>query len=117
MFIWARRAGLSLEEARTIGRQHAGGDGDLLPVQRALPARDLADVEGVLGTKAVLIGLGGVVALQLVFTYAPFMQALFDTRPVSFADGAPSIVLLGAVFFGILEIEKLVRRKFGFLPD
>ena len=35
----------------------------------------LADLEGVLGTPAVLIGVGAVVALQLVFTYAPFMQA------------------------------------------
>jgi hypothetical protein len=28
-----------------------------------------------------------------------------------------SIVLLGAVFFGILEVEKLARRRFRFLPD
>jgi hypothetical protein len=41
---------------------------------------------------------------------------VFTTRPVSFADGV-SVVLIGAVFFGILEIEKLVRRRFRILPD
>ena len=44
-------------------------------------------LEGVLGTPAVLIGVGAVAALQLAFTYVPLMQALFDTRPVAVRDG------------------------------
>jgi hypothetical protein len=63
----------------------------------------------VLGTKAVLIGLGGVVTLQLVFTYAPFMQALFDTRSISLAHGF-LIVAVGAALFAVLELEKHARR-------
>jgi magnesium-transporting ATPase (P-type) len=66
-------------------------------------------LEGVLGTKAVLIGLGGVVALQLVFTYAPFMQALFDTRPIGLGHGF-LIVAVGAALFAVLELEKHARR-------
>jgi magnesium-transporting ATPase (P-type) len=65
--------------------------------------------EGVLGTKAVLIGLGAVVALQLAFTYAPFMQALFDTRPVGLAHGL-LIVAVGTALFAVLEVEKHARR-------
>ena len=42
---------------------------------------------GVLGTPAVLAGVGAVAALQLAFTYLPPMQALFGTRPVALRDG------------------------------
>src|SRR6185436_14325096 len=43
---------------------------------------------GALGTPALLWALAAVVAAQLAFTYAPFMRAWFDTRPVAPADGA-----------------------------
>ena len=98
MFTWSRRAGLSLEEARTA----AVNTLVVMEVFHRFSVRylrvALLTPEGVLGTKAVLIGLGGVVALQLVFTYAPFMQSLFDTRPLglrtdysSSGSGRPSL--------------------------
>ena len=66
--------------------------------------------EGVLGTPAVWIAVGLIVLLQFAFTYAPFMQVLFDTRPVAFGDGL-AIVGLGVVLLAVLELEKLVRRR------
>ena len=68
---------------------------------------------GLVGTPAVLIGLVSIVVAQLAFTYVPIMQNLFDTRPVSFRDGA-LVVAVGLVLFVVLEIEKLVRRRMGF---
>jgi magnesium-transporting ATPase (P-type) len=65
-------------------------------------------VRGLLGTKAVLIGVGGIVALQLAFTYLPFMQRLFQTRSIAMAD-AVAIVGVGIALLGILEIEKRLR--------
>ncbi len=62
---------------------------------------------GVLGTKAVLIAVGSVTALQFLFTYAPFMGAFFDTRPLSLAQGI-QIVAAGVAALLILEIEKWV---------
>jgi magnesium-transporting ATPase (P-type) len=67
---------------------------------------------GVQGTPAVLIALGVVIVAQLAFTYAPFMQAWFDTRPVSFVEGA-LIVLLGAAVTLVLEGEKWLLRRLG----
>jgi magnesium-transporting ATPase (P-type) len=40
-------------------------------------------LEGVVGTRAVLIAIGAVTGLQFLFTYAPFMHTLFETRPLS----------------------------------
>jgi len=63
---------------------------------------------GVLGTPAVLIVVGAVTALQFLFTYAPFMQFLFDTQPLSLAEGL-QVVVVGVAVLIALEIEKFVR--------
>lgn len=65
---------------------------------------------GALGTPAVLGALTIVVAGQLAFTYLPIMQEIFETRPVSIADGA---VILGAglALMIFLEAEKMVLRR------
>ena len=48
--------------------------------------------------------------LQIMFTYAPFMESFFDTRPLSLAQGA-QIVAVGVVALLILEIEKWVQGQ------
>ncbi|MEX2240455.1 MAG: HAD-IC family P-type ATPase [Burkholderiales bacterium] len=67
---------------------------------------------GALGTPAVLIALAAVIVAQLAFTYAPFMQLWFATRPVSLADGA-MIVGIGVVMLLLLEGEKWLLRRLG----
>jgi magnesium-transporting ATPase (P-type) len=69
-------------------------------------------LRGVLGTPAVLIALGVVIAAQFTFTYAPFMHVWFDTRPVPLAEGV-LIVLLGAAVMLLLEGEKWLLRRLG----
>jgi hypothetical protein len=64
MFYWAKAAGLPIETARTHGGQHHRRDGDLLPVQRPLRARHLADLRGVLGTPAVHLAAGTAARLR-----------------------------------------------------
>jgi len=68
--------------------------------------------QGVLGTPAVLIGTAIIIVIQLLFTYAPFMQRWFETRPLSFHDGL-LIIGIGAVLLFVLEAEKLLLRRLG----
>ncbi len=72
--------------------------------------------QAVRGTPAVLWAIGGVVVAQFAFTYAPWMQSLFDTRPVPFFDGV-LIVLVGIVAMVLLEIEKSLLRRFGVFSE
>jgi magnesium-transporting ATPase (P-type) len=72
-------------------------------------------LRGALGTPAVLIALAVVLAAQLAFTYAPFMQAAFDTRPLPLAQGA-LVVALGVAMLLLLEGEKWLLRRLG-VPD
>lgn len=66
---------------------------------------------GAMGTRAVLLAITAVVAAQLAFTYAPFMQALFGTAPVALKDGLP-IIGIGVLLMVVLEVEKAAMRRF-----
>ncbi len=68
-------------------------------------------LQGLVGTRAVLVGLVTITVLQLTFTYLPWMQILFDTRPVAFADGA-FVIAIGVTLFAICELEKRLRAGF-----
>jgi len=44
----------------------------------------------------------------MLFTYAPFMHFLFESRPLSIADGLVTVSTGIAILFA-LELEKLCR--------
>jgi hypothetical protein len=47
---------------------------------------------------------------QFAITYAPWLQAIFQTESVGILDGV-LIVLVGASMFCIIEIEKQIRLR------
>lgn len=67
-------------------------------------------LRGLRGTPAVLWAVTAVVIAQLAFTYTPWMQALFDTRPVPAFEGLV-IVAIGATLMLVLEAEKWLLRR------
>jgi magnesium-transporting ATPase (P-type) len=62
-----------------------------------------------LGNPYLPLGVGAVVVLQLLFTYAPPLQALFETEAVPLQIW-PWLVLGGFLFFLLVEAEKLILR-------
>lgn len=62
-----------------------------------------------LGNRYLPMGIGAVVVLQLLFTYAPPLQALFHNEAIPLQIW-PWLFLGGLVFFLIVELEKLVIR-------
>jgi magnesium-transporting ATPase (P-type) len=67
---------------------------------------------GVLGTPAVLMAVAAIVVAQFAFTYLPFMQRIFDTRPLGFGTGL-AIVAAGFAVMVLLEAEKALLRRMG----
>jgi magnesium-transporting ATPase (P-type) len=57
----------------------------------------------------LLLGVGAVVVLQVLFTYAPPLQYLFDTEAVP-PRIWPWLLLGGFLFFLLVEAEKLILR-------
>ncbi|MEY3668867.1 MAG: hypothetical protein RL258_262 [Pseudomonadota bacterium] len=66
---------------------------------------------GVRGTPRVMGALIFVVLMQLVFTYAPFMQAWFGSSPLSLWQLLQA-AMAGVLVLCILEVEKFLLRRF-----
>ena len=112
IFAWSQYHGATLEEARTYAVN------TLVVMEvfylfsiRYLDASSLG-LQPLKGTPAVLIAVAVVVSLQLLFTYAPFMERFFDTRPVDFVHGV-EIIGIGLALFVALELEKWIRRRWN----
>jgi magnesium-transporting ATPase (P-type) len=67
-----------------------------------------------LGNRVLPLGIGAVVILQLLFTYAPPLQRLFDNEAIP-RWVWPWLLAGGLVFFLVVEMEKLVIRSTGHL--
>ena len=67
-----------------------------------------------LGNKYLPLGIGAVVVLQLLFTYAPPLQRLFDNEAIPLWVW-PWLIVAGLVFFLVVEAEKLIIRSSGSL--
>lgn len=110
IFSWAKSNGASVEEARTlVVNTIVVMEIFYLFSVRYVHGTSLT-LEGVLGTPAVLIGVGLTVLAQLAFTYVPAFQLLFDTRPVDLLQGAV-VVAIGVALLVLCELEKRIRAR------
>jgi magnesium-transporting ATPase (P-type) len=71
---------------------------------------------GIAGTPALLGAVAVLVLAQGLFTYAPFMQRIFDTRALVPADFALMSVI-GAALMLLLELEKWLLRRLGWFSE
>jgi magnesium-transporting ATPase (P-type) len=62
-----------------------------------------------LGNRYLPMGIGAVIVLQLLFTYARPLQVLFETEAIP-AWVWPRLLFGGFLFFLLIEAEKLVLR-------
>jgi Ca2+-transporting ATPase len=65
---------------------------------------------GLLTNKGLLAAVILTILLQFSLIYVPFLRTIFSTRPLGFWDVSLSI-LLSALTFGAVEIEKFVTRR------
>ena len=62
------------------------------------------------GNRYLPLGIGAVVILQLLFTYAPPFQAMFGNEPIPLWVW-PWLLAGGLLFFAVVEAEKLIIRS------
>jgi magnesium-transporting ATPase (P-type) len=109
-FFWIKSQGASDQLARTVAVNAI----TIGQVFYLLNSRFLLDsslsFKAHLGNKYLPHGIGAVVLLQLLFTYAPPLQRLFDTEAIPLRVW-PWLVAGGLVFFLVVEAEKLTIRS------
>ena len=116
VFFHAVERGRDLETARTmVVNMLVVAETFYLFNVRYLHMRSLT-WRGALGTPAVLGAVAIVIIAQFLFTYAPFMNAIFESRPLEVGDGA-LIICLGLGLFLSLEAEKLLMRRFAWFEE
>jgi magnesium-transporting ATPase (P-type) len=65
-----------------------------------------------LGNRYLPMGIGAVIVLQLLYTYAPPLQSVFETEGIPLGVW-PWLFLGGLIFFLVVEIEKAIIRAAG----
>ena len=109
-FFWMQSQGASDGLARTVAVNAI----TIGQVFYLLNSRFLLDssisLKAHLGNKYLPLGIGAVVILQVLFTYAPPLQATFGTEAIPLRVW-PWLLLGGLVFFLVVEGEKLFIRS------
>ena len=109
MFKFELSLGNSLEEARTV----AVNVFVLLEAAYLLNTRSFTRNPLSLGLMSniwVPVGIVGMLCLQMVFIYAPFMQTMFKTAPIGFRQWAQTLAAAVALFV-VVEMEKKIRLR------
>ncbi len=65
---------------------------------------------GFFSNRWLLAGVSGMIVLQLLFTYSPLMNRLFQTAPIGFIEWA-QIIFVSFVIYNSVKLEKLYQRK------
>lgn len=110
LYLWEITHDADIERARTVAVNMlvAGEIVYLFNVRQSLTSA--LSREGLLGSRSVLIAVAVVVFWQVLFTYAPPMQTLFDTRSIGIAAWG-RILLASAAVFVAVEMEKAALRR------
>jgi magnesium-transporting ATPase (P-type) len=112
MFLWMIQAGMPEESARTVAVNTIVMFEVFYLFNTRFILAPVLSREGLLGSRPVLLAIVLVIALQLLFTYAPAMQSLFGT--VSIEIGHWGLLLTVAVnVLWIVELDKWVARRAG----
>jgi magnesium-transporting ATPase (P-type) len=108
-FFWMKSLNVSDELARTVAVNAI----TIGQVFYLLNCRYLVDsslsFKAHLGNRYLPLGIGAVVVLQILFTYAPPLQHLFETAAVPLWVW-PRLFLGGFLFFLVVEAEKFIIR-------
>ncbi|KAF0191485.1 MAG: hypothetical protein FD165_1819 [Gammaproteobacteria bacterium] len=113
MFLWEQAQGASVAAARTA----AVNTLVVIEVFYLLNTRYLLapawPQRALTGNRYVPLSIAAALTVQLLFTYAPFMQTLFHTAALG-AEVWGRIVLIGGVVYAVVELEKWLVRALGF---
>jgi calcium-translocating P-type ATPase len=110
-FFWMKSQGASDHLARTVAVNTLVIGQVFYLLNSRYKLDSSLSVRAHLGNLYLLLGIGAVVILQLLYTYTPPFQALFDTEAVP-ARIWPWLFVGGLVFFLVVETEKLIIRTF-----
>ncbi len=121
LFLWryelemAARATTGLTEVQIVSEAQTMAVTTVIMFQvfYMLSCRSLKDSVfriGLFSNKTVFIGIGAILVLQALFIYAPPMQTVFSTYPLTLQSLLFSTAA-GAIILPVISVEKLIRKR------
>lgn len=111
-FFWMKSLHASDELARTVAVNTLVIGQAFYLLNSRFKTESSLSITAHLGNPYLPIGIGAVIVLQLLFTYAGPLQRLFGTAAVPL-EIWPWLLLGGLVFFLVVELEKFFVRRFA----
>jgi len=108
--MWQKANGYPVEEARTV----AVNLFVMIELTYLFNCRSLTKSMfriGLFTNPWVLVGSGVMIVLQLLFTYAPFMNKIFHSAPIAANDWL-LIIIISVAVYSIIGLEKWLRLHF-----
>lgn len=112
LFLWEMQRGNSLESARTIAVNAVVMCEVFYLINSRRIFASVLSLDGLFGSRAVLLAISACLVLQALYTYAPPMQAVFGSVGMSPNEWL-RVLLAGLALFSVAELEKWVVRRFG----
>jgi magnesium-transporting ATPase (P-type) len=109
LFLWELERGANLETARTMAVSTVVGAEMFYLLNSRYIYKSVLSFKGLFGNYYVLIAIAVCAALQITYTHAGPMQALFGSTDLSL-DEWSKVACAGAFVFIIAELEKAVIR-------
>ncbi|MGB5398157.1 MAG: cation-transporting P-type ATPase [Gammaproteobacteria bacterium] len=109
LFEWALYRGRDLEIARTIAA-NTFVFGELFYLFNCRSLRYSMFTLGVFSNRWLIIGVVTMALLQVLFTYAPAMNTLFGSAPMSFIEWI-WVLSAGLTIYVVIGTEKWLRRR------
>lgn len=116
LFLWELQQGTGLDSARTMALNAVVMCEVFYLINSRRIFASVLSLDGLLGSRAVLLAIAACLLLQALYTYAPPMQRLFNSTALDAAQWA-RVVLAGLAVFCIAELEKWVIRRWHLQPS
>ena len=110
LFVWQLEKGASIELARTVAVNTLVAYEIFYLFNSRFILDPVLNRHGLLENRYVLIAVALLIVFQLVFTYAPTMQALFGTAALDLQTWGVIILVASSVLW-LVELEKLAVNR------
>lgn len=110
MFVWMRHHGASVELARTVAVNTLVMFEAFYLFNTRYIVAPVLHLEGITGSRPVLLAIALVSGLQLLFTYTPVGHRLFGTAPIGLQEWGVLLFVAASVLW-IVELDKWVARR------
>lgn len=112
LFLWELHDGNSIETARTMAVNAVVVAEMFYLINSRFIFAPVANRQGITGNRYVLLAIAACIPLQIAFTHAPVMQAIFDSSALSLLEWS-KVLAAGLLVFCVAELEKVVIRRSG----